>query len=120
MNDQRTEHLKLPLPCNSLEIDLPRIQQAFIALDQKISAIDTLLSSDDVTLDQVQELVNSIKSNRSLIQALVDGWTVLESSLTDTVETEIAQMRNSLETVEAGFVRDVRAVRLNQLLNLGI
>lgn len=67
MDDLRTPHLDLPLPCNpdSLEADMPRILAAFRALDAKIEALDTLLASDDVTLDTVQELVAAIKAART-------------------------------------------------------
>lgn len=69
---QTTPHLGLPLPHpdNSLEDDVPRIRAALAALDQKVEALDTLLHSDDLTLDTVQELVGAVKAARSDIGAL--------------------------------------------------
>ena len=67
-----TPHLSLPLPHpdNSLAEDVIRIRDAFTVLDQKIAALDTLLTSDDLTLDSVQELVGAIKAARTDIGSL--------------------------------------------------
>ena len=70
MNDQRTPHLNLPLPGNSLDIDLPRIQQAFVTLDEKIATLALLLTSDDLSLDTLQEVVTAIKAARTDIGAV--------------------------------------------------
>ena len=69
---QTTPHLGLPLPHpdNSLEDDVPRIRAALAALDRKVEALDTLLHSDDLTLDTVQELVAAIKAARTDIGAV--------------------------------------------------
>lgn len=70
-----TPHLGLPLPHpdNDLAVDSPRLRAALAAIDTKFAALDTLLLSDDVNLDQVQELVNAIKANKSDIVALLAG-----------------------------------------------
>lgn len=73
-----TPHLSLPLPHpdNLLQEDVLRIRDALTALDTKIAALDTLLNSDDLTLDSVQELVGAIKAARTelgTINALVAG-----------------------------------------------
>lgn len=70
--DDRTDHLDLPLPHpdNSLAEDVIRIRDAFTVLDQKIAALDALLTSDDLTLDSVQELVGAIKAARTDIGSL--------------------------------------------------
>lgn len=67
-----TQHLNLPLPAagNMLSDDVIRIRDAFTVLDQKIAALDTLLTSDDITLDSVQELVDAIKAARTEIGAV--------------------------------------------------
>ncbi len=67
-----TAHLSLPLPspANTLAVDVLRIREAFTALDAKIAALDTLLSSDDVTLDSVQELVAAIKASQTEMGAV--------------------------------------------------
>jgi hypothetical protein len=72
MPEVLTPHLSLPLPhpSHSLDADVLRIRDAFTAIDQKIAALDTLLSSDDLTLDTLQELVTAIKSARGEIGVL--------------------------------------------------
>ncbi|MCD0491261.1 hypothetical protein [Chromobacterium violaceum] len=69
--DNQTPHLNLPLPSpgNSLAEDVLRIRDAFSVLDQKMASLDALLSSDDLNLDTVQELVAAFKRARSDIDA---------------------------------------------------
>lgn len=69
---EMTAHLSLPLPSatNTLAVDVVRIRAAFTALDAKIAALDSLLSSDDVTLDSVQELVAAIKASQTEMGAV--------------------------------------------------
>ncbi|MEO3714016.1 hypothetical protein [Roseateles flavus] len=71
--DDITPHLSLPLPhpSNDLGIDALRLRDALSAIDSKVAALDTLLQSNDVDLDQWQELVNAIKSNASDAVALL-------------------------------------------------
>ena len=73
MIDDRTSHLSLPLPHaeNFLAEDVERMRQAWNAVDAKFQALDTLLQSDDATLDALQELVNAIKENRADIMDLL-------------------------------------------------
>lgn len=52
------------------------------ALKDMIDAINTLLSSDTTTLDTLQEVVNYIKNNKSLI----DGITISKMAFTDLVK----------------------------------
>lgn len=72
MNDL-TPHLGLPLPhpANDLGSDVLRLRDALQALDGHVGALQAALQSDDVTLDQLQELVDAIKSNRGDIAALL-------------------------------------------------
>lgn len=72
MQNDLTPNLGLPLPHpeNELAEDVIRIRDAFTVLDQKIAALDTLLTSDDLTLDSVQELVGAIKAARTEIGAV--------------------------------------------------
>lgn len=72
MAEEFTQHLNLPLPHpeHLLSDDVLRIRDAFTALDQKIAALDALLTSDDLTLDSVQELVDAIKAARTEIGAV--------------------------------------------------
>jgi len=71
--DDKTAHLKLPLPNrdNLLWDDVVRLREAMTTIDAKIKAIDTLLSSDDVNLEDLQELVNAIKENHNSIDAIL-------------------------------------------------
>ena len=64
IHNDLTAHLGLPLPhpANDLEDDVPRLRGALQAVDAKFQALDLLLQSNDVNLDQLQELVNAIKT----------------------------------------------------------
>lgn len=75
MVDDKTSHLDLPLPhpTNELADDVIRLRAALNGIDAQFQALDALLQSDDVTLDQVQELVTAIKDNRSTIDGLLTG-----------------------------------------------
>lgn len=70
---ETTPHAGLPLPhpSNTLEDDVVRLRAALTAIDTRFSQLDALLQSDDVSLDQVQELVSAIKANRSDIASLL-------------------------------------------------
>lgn len=73
MIDDRTPYLGLLLPHqeNFLTEDVLRLRDVILHIDTKFEQLDVLLQSDDVTLDQVQELVNAIKANRGDIAALL-------------------------------------------------
>lgn len=68
----------------------PSVSQDIADLQTAISGINTLLQSDDVNLDSVQELVDYIKNNRSLI----DGITTAKVSVADIID--------ALDSTEAG------------------
>lgn len=92
-----TPHLSLPLPHpdNTLAEDVIRIRDAFTVLDQKIAALDTLLTSDDLTLDSVQELVGAIKAARTEIGAVNALNTAINAQLTaqnDAVAQQLAAL----------------------------
>lgn len=91
---QTTPHLGLPLPHpdNDLEQDVVRLRQSLSAIDHKFDSLDQLLFSDDATLDQVQELVNAIKANRTTINDLLLGT----ASLTDV--TALGRRVDGIET----------------------
>lgn len=75
MINETTPYLGLPLPhpSNLLEDDVLRLRTAFGSIDTRFQALDTLLQSDDATLDQVQELVNAIKANAGdILDLLMD------------------------------------------------
>lgn len=95
MTTQNTPHLGLPLPHpdNPLEEDIVRIRTAFTGLDRKIQAIDTMLSSDDINLDTLQELVSAIKAAQSDL-GLVDQL------IADQLETFGATVAQQLDTLQ--------------------
>lgn len=112
--DDRTPHLNLPLPHvdNALTFDVARLRDCFNALDGKLQDLDTLLASDDLTLDQLQEIVTFIKDNRADVDALLalveveehhtltEGQTqidltVLTSTTGATVYVEGSRLRNN-------------------------
>ena len=93
MINDRTPNLSLPLPHrdNDLTVDVERLRQALNAIDAKFGSLDVLLQSDDTTLDQLQELVNAIKTNvvgftqLEEVQTLAEGQTVVDlTQLTST------------------------------------
>jgi hypothetical protein len=63
MINQTTPHLQLPLPHpdNRLDDDVVRLRGALTALDGAIYALRGLVSSDDLNLDTVQEIVTVLK-----------------------------------------------------------
>lgn len=90
MINETTPHLGLPLPhpSNSLEDDVLRLRTAFGGIDTKFQALDTLLQSDDATLDQVQELVNAIKANRGdILDLLMDKADTVDLTGQEEVQT---------------------------------
>lgn len=94
--DQKTPHLNLPLPHpdNLQEDDVVRIRAAFTGIDNKIQAIDSLLASDDINLDTLQELVTAIKAAQSDL-GLVDQ---LIAAQLDTFGTAVAQQLSTLQS----------------------
>ncbi len=96
-----TTHLGLPLPsaAGSLEEDVVRIIDAFRLIDDKINAIDALMSSDDISLDTVQEIVAAIRSAQEGIGSitgmvdarfsdLVDGYNMRLQLIDDAIASK--------------------------------
>jgi hypothetical protein len=71
--DDRTSHLNLPLPhvSNWLKDDVARLRTALQAIDGQFEDLADLLSSDDLALDTLQEIVGYIKENRDDITAVL-------------------------------------------------
>lgn len=99
--DDRTPHLNLPLPnaSNFLSEDVPRLREAITAIDTKFGLLDTLLQSDDATLDAVQELVNAIKADRTNITALTSGKA--DASTVTALAGRVTSLENSVEVEES-------------------
>lgn len=106
MNDL-TPHLRLPLPhpANDLESDVQRLRDALQGVDSHLALIDQLLSSDDMSLDSVQELVDAIKAARGDMTALdqliaerLDAYTVM---VTEQLNQQNAAVSAQLSTLSA-------------------
>lgn len=100
MLETLTTHLRLPLPHpeHMLNEDVIRIRDAFTALDQKIAALDTLLTSDDLSLDTIQELIGAIKAARTEIGAV---RTLIASQLTaqnTAIASQLATQNTAINT----------------------
>lgn len=67
--NETTTHLglQLPHPSNSLEDDVLRLRSAINAVDAKFGELDTLLASDDASLNTVQEIVDVLKDNVAIV-----------------------------------------------------
>lgn len=92
--EEFTQHISLPLPHpdNALDQDIFRLRDALTLVDKNIHAIHLILQSDDVDLDQLQELVNAIKANRSDIVRLLAS----KASL-DYVDGRLLQIMTELD-----------------------
>lgn len=107
--NETTPHLALPLPhpSNSLEDDVLRLRDAFSALDTKIQALDTLLASDDISLDSLQELVTAIKGDASnLLSHIGSGGTAHAAATTSAAGFMSAADKTKLEGVSLGVAYD--------------
>ena len=117
MNEQ-TPHLGLPLPhpANDLGSDVLRLRDALQALDGHVSALQTALQSDDVALDQLQELVDAIKANRgdiagllsvkadaSALQAEVAARQAEDQALLESLEAEVSARQQADAALQAAL-----------------
>lgn len=84
MTDDRTTHVDLPLPHvdNLLSEDVERLRAAITGIDAKFAALDTLLASDDINLDTLQELVGAIKGDASNLLAHIGAGGVAHQAAT--------------------------------------
>lgn len=101
MTDTRTTHLNLPLPGNMLEVDLPRIREAFTTLDAHVAALESLISSDDVSMDSIQELVDSIKAARTEIGLMDSLIATRMSELQSAINSQLSEMQSSVSAMGA-------------------
>lgn len=67
MIDQKTPNLELPLPHpdNELRDDVVRIRESLTKIDGIAQSLFSLVASDDVNLDSVQEIVAVLKHAQS-------------------------------------------------------
>lgn len=100
---QTTPHLGLPLPHpdNDLQDDVSRLRDALGQIDGTVFALQSLVASDDVNLDTVQEIVTVLKQAQGNIgdvtallatkanQAYVDAQLAIKANLTY-VDTQLA------------------------------
>ena len=80
MFNDRTTHLDLPLPhvSNRLSYDVARLREA-------LNALDTLLGSDDLALDTIQEIVAAIKTAKTDITTAKTDITTLDRQISELI-----------------------------------
>jgi hypothetical protein len=117
IHDDITPHLALPLPhpANDLAVDVLRLRDALSDIDGKFAGLDALLQSDDLDMDQLQELVNAIKANASDVIELLASKatrTELEAVIADKASrTELATAVAGVLPGDAGQEGKLFAVR---------
>ncbi len=82
------------------------------ALNDFKDRVNTLLNSDDTTLDQTKEIVEFIKSNKSLIDAMDEARVDLESRI-DNNWVDIVILKDHMEAAEADIGRLDKSVNKN-------
>lgn len=102
MTQTATAHLGLPLPATdgTLEVDVVRIRTAFNLLDAKIADLDTLLFSDDLDLDSVQELVAALKSAQGTLGAILGQVDERLGDFGEAAESSLATVYSRMESLE--------------------
>lgn len=75
-------------------------------LKGQIDTIQNLLESDDVSLDELQEIVAYIKTNKSLI----DGITINKVSVADIIDNLVTQVATKPLSAKQGYVLDQKLV----------
>lgn len=82
-----------------------------VVLKGLIDGILTTLSSDDVSLDEMQELVNFIKANRSVLDSLsIANVAGLETALNSKPNLAGANLFTGLQTFGGGFTVNSQAL----------
>ncbi len=69
-------------------------------LKDLITSIQTLLASDDTTLDEIQEIVDYIKANRSLIESITAG----QVSVSDIIDNLTSAVSNKPLSANQGYI----------------
>ena len=87
MINETTTHLglQLPHPSNSLEEDVLRLRSMINAIDAKFLLLDTLLGSNDINLDTLQELVTAIKADVSALASHIGAGGAVHAAATGSV-----------------------------------
>lgn len=76
------------------------LKEQIRTLQNEISSINTVLQSDDSSLDEIQEIVNNVKQNKSMLEALNLSNIAETSSLkhfTNTLKTKLESLPTSAE-----------------------
>ena len=85
---------------DSTSTDAPLSAYQGKVLKGMIDAINTLLASDDTSLDQLQEVVTYIKTNRDLITAI----TTAKVNVTDIIDNLTSSVSNKPLSAKQGYV----------------
>ncbi len=76
------------------------LNELIVSLSTRLDNIDTLLASDDTTIDEIQEIVDYIKQNRTDLEALgISNISGLQTSL-NTLQTNIDTVQTNLTNHE--------------------
>ena len=112
-----TPHLGLPLPdpSGTLEVDVTRIADAFRVIDTKIKTLDTLLASDDLDLDTVQELVDALKSAQGALGAILGQVDARLGNFGEDMASSLAAVSDRMAALEGDLTE--KAPTANPTLN---
>lgn len=113
MIDDRTPYLGLLLPHedNFLTEDVLRLRDTILHMDSKFETLDTLLSSDDINLDTLQELVTAIKGDASNLLAHVGSGGAAHATATGSAAGFMsAADKTKIDGVTLGVVFDTVAI----------
>ena len=96
MIDDRTPHHNLPLPspANRLSEDVERLRSSLGMIDAWMASIEGLLTSDDISLDSLQELVTALKSDQSGVAGLVAQMAAITAALAAKAWPDADRSRN--------------------------
>ena len=94
MIDDRTPHHNLPLPspANRLSEDVERLRSSLGMIDAWMASIEGLLTSDDISLDSLQELVNALKSDQSGVAGLVAQMAAITAALAAKADSDLGNV----------------------------
>lgn len=109
MINETTSHLglTLPHPSNTLEEDVLRLRSAINGIDAKFALLDALLSSNDINLDTLQELVTAIKGDAANLLNHIGAGGAVHAAATQSLDGFMsAADKTKLDGVTLGIVFD--------------
>lgn len=73
---------------DGVKVRLTNVENNVISDATRIATLETLLLSDDINLDTIQEIVNFVKANRSTLEGLTLDWASIQNKPLDFTPTE--------------------------------